>query len=40
MFLNSPHLVTGYYGTIVKRFAEKMFNEEHKYDPYYVSVLF
>jgi hypothetical protein len=39
MFLNSPHLVTGYYGTLVKRFAEKMFNEEHKYSPYYVSAL-
>ncbi len=39
MFLNSPHLVTGYYGTIVKRFTDKMFNEEHKYSPYYVSAL-
>jgi len=39
MFLNSPHLVTGYYGTLVKRFADKMFNEEHKYSPYYVSAL-
>ena len=39
MFLNSPHLVTGYYGTLVKRFSERMFNEEHKYSPYYVSAL-
>lgn len=39
MFLNSPHLVTGYYGTIVKRFSDKMFNEEHKYAPYYLSAL-
>lgn len=39
MFLNSPHLVTGYYGTIVKRFSGKMFNEDHKYAPYYVSAL-
>lgn len=39
MFLSSPHLVTGYYGTIVKRFSSKMFNEDHKYSPYYVSSL-
>ena len=39
MFLNSPHLVSGYYGTIVKRFSGKIFNEEHKYSPYYVSAL-
>jgi len=39
MFLNSPHLVSGYYGTIVKRFAGKIFNEEHKYSTYYVSAL-
>jgi hypothetical protein len=39
MFLSSPHLVTGYYGTIVKRFSSKMFNEDHQYSPYYVSAL-
>lgn len=39
MFLNSPHLVTGYYGTIVKRFSGKIFNEDHKFAPYYVSAL-
>lgn len=39
MFLNSPHLVSGYYGTIVKRFSGQIFNEEHKYSPYYVSAL-
>ena len=39
MFLNSPHLVSGYYGTIVKRFTGKIFNEDHKYSPYYVSGL-
>lgn len=37
MFLSSPHLVSGYYGTIVKRFSGKIFNEEHKYSPYYIS---
>lgn len=31
MFLDSPHLVSGYYGTIVKRFSGQIFNEEHKY---------
>lgn len=39
VFLNSPHLVSGYYGTIVKRFSEKIFGEDHKYSPYYVSAL-
>jgi AIPR protein len=39
MFLSSPHLVSGYYGTIVKRFSGKIFNEEHKYLTYYVSAL-
>lgn len=39
MFLDSPHLVSGYYGTIVKRFSGKIFNEEHKYASYYVSSL-
>ncbi len=39
MFLDSPHLVSGYYGTIVKRFAGKIFADGHKYLPYYVSSL-
>jgi len=39
MFLNSPHLVTGYYGTIVKRFSGKIFADDHKYSLYYVSAL-
>lgn len=39
MFLSSPHLVSGYYGTIVKRFSGRIFNEEHKYSMYYVSAL-
>lgn len=39
MFLNSPHLVSGYYGTIVKRFSGSIFAEGHKYLPYYVSSL-
>ena len=39
MFLSSPHLVSGYYGTIVKRFSGQIFNEEHKYSSYYISAL-
>jgi hypothetical protein len=39
VFLNSPHLVSGYYGTIVKRFAGEIFSEQHTYSPYYVSGL-
>ncbi|MFJ5851870.1 AIPR family protein [Enterobacter cancerogenus] len=39
MFLNSPHLVSAYYGTIVNRFKGQMFNMEHKLSPYYLSAL-
>ena len=39
VFLNSPHLVTGYYGTIVNRFSGKIFSRDHIYSPYYVSAL-
>lgn len=39
MFLNSPHLVTGYYGTIVNRFKGQIFSADHKFLPYYVSSL-
>lgn len=39
MFLDSPHLVSGYYGTIVRRFSGKIFSDEHSYSPYYVSGL-
>jgi len=39
IFLNSPHLVSGYYGTIVKRFSGQIFVEDHKYSPYFVSSL-
>jgi len=39
MFLQSPHLVSGYYGTIVNRFKGKIFASEHKFLPYYVSSL-
>ena len=39
MFLDSPHLVSGYYGTIVNRFKGQIFGSEHKFIPYYVSAL-
>ncbi|NDI84089.1 AIPR family protein [Undibacterium crateris] len=39
MFLLSPHLVTGYYGTIVNRFKGKIFAPDHKFLPYFVSAL-
>ena len=39
MFLASPHLVSGYYGTIVKRFRGKIFGDDHQCSPYYVSAL-
>ncbi|WP_228369923.1 AIPR family protein [Laribacter hongkongensis] len=38
-FLESPHLVSGYYGTIVNRFKGSIFDGGHKYLPYYVSAL-
>ncbi|MCT6719338.1 AIPR family protein [Acidovorax sp. K2F] len=31
MFLQSPHLVSGYYGTIVNRFKGKIFASDHKF---------
>ena len=37
MFLHSPHLVSGYYGTIVNRFKGQIFGENHKFAPYFVS---
>lgn len=39
MFLSSPHLVSGYYGTIVNRFKKQIFVVDHKFLPYYVSSL-
>jgi hypothetical protein len=39
MFLNSPHLVAAYYGTIVKRFRNNIFSEDHIISSYYVSAL-
>lgn len=38
-FLQSPHLVSGYYGTIVNRFKGQIFAGDHKFLPYFVSSL-
>jgi len=40
MFLNEPHNVTSFFGTIVKRLNEgkaQIFNNDHAYSPYYTS---
>jgi hypothetical protein len=39
MFLDVPHRVSGYYGTVRSRIADKIFRPEHKYIPYYASAL-
>jgi hypothetical protein len=39
MLLESPHLVSGYYGTIAKRLGESLFREGHRFEPYYASGL-
>ncbi|MEQ1500533.1 MAG: AIPR family protein [Parcubacteria group bacterium] len=39
MFLKSPHLVSGYYGTIVNTFKARIFASDHKFLPYFVSAL-
>jgi len=39
MFLDSPHLVSGYYGTIAKRLGGDLFHEGHRFSPYYASGL-
>ena len=42
MFLENPHLVTSYFGSIVKKLNNQesiIFNEDHSYAPYYLSGL-
>jgi len=38
-YLNVPHSVSGYYGTIVKQFGGQIFSSEHQLSPYYASAL-
>lgn len=37
MFLDSPHAVSGYFGTVMKRHGKNIFQEGHKFDSYYIS---
>jgi hypothetical protein len=39
MFLDNPHLVSGYYGTIAQRLGDKIFRPDHQLSPYYTSGL-
>jgi hypothetical protein len=39
MFLNLPHRVSGYYGTVRRRLGETIFRPDHKLIPYYTSAL-
>ncbi|REK75159.1 AIPR family protein [Paenibacillus paeoniae] len=39
MFLENPHAVTGYYGTIASRLSDRIFKKDHKFSPYYASGL-
>ncbi|UOB16458.1 AIPR family protein [Abyssalbus ytuae] len=37
MFLDLPHIVSGYYGTIMKNHGDRIFVRGHKFFPYYLS---
>lgn len=37
MFIEEPHIVSGYFGKVYKDKKNIIFNREHHYDPYYVS---
>ncbi len=42
LFLNNPHMVTSYYGTIVKKVGESgssIFEKDHQFAPYYLAGL-
>ncbi len=39
MFLDLPHRVSGYYGTVRNRIGDRMFRSEHMLIPYYTSAL-
>lgn len=39
MFLDLPHNVSGYYGTIAKSVGQNIFNRNHMFSPYYTSGL-
>ncbi len=37
MFLNSPHDAVAYFGTIRKKHEDKIFNPDHRFEPYYMA---
>ena len=39
MFLDLPHRVSGYYGTVRRRLGDTIFKSDHKLSPYYTSSL-
>src|SRR3989339_473720 len=39
MFLDEPHVVSGYFGKVYKDKSSQIFLREHKYDAYYISGL-
>lgn len=39
MFLDVPHMASGYYGRLYKDVKDKIFKNTHKFNPYYVSSL-
>ncbi|HED37155.1 MAG TPA: AIPR protein, partial [Ignavibacteria bacterium] len=39
MFLDVPHLASGYYGKLYKDVKEQIFKKDHKHNPYYLSSL-
>ena len=39
MFLDVPHLASGYYGKLYKDVSDKIFEKDHKHNSYYLSSL-
>ena len=39
MFLEEPHVVSGYFGKVYKERSSHIFMSDHKYEPYYISGL-
>jgi len=39
MFLEEPHVVSGYFGKVYKERSSQIFHIDHKYEPYYLSGL-
>lgn len=39
MFMNEPHRVSGYYGTVRERLSGRIFSRQHSLYPYYTSAL-